>query len=226
MSDLTTIEARTGEGDASREFPEWHERIAARTLARVPTRTVVAGCVLAALWGCQTVPKPTEKPASPPREAATPAAPERSVEEREREQVSTLIAYFQGIAGLTPDEQRRELALAGQASARDRTLYSRLRLALLLTVPTTGFGDDARAAGLLDPLPPAPAGVAAGSSSQSAAQIAGTIAASASPLRQFANLLYSLISERLREQRRAVQLKEQLDALRAVERSLIERGRR
>jgi len=42
-------------------------------------------------------------------------------------------------------------------------------------------------------------------------------------MQQFAGLLYAQVNERLREQRRATQFKEQLDALKDVERKIIER---
>jgi hypothetical protein len=74
----------------------------------------------------------------------------------------------------------------------------------LLSLPGTAFADDARAAGLLEPLASAETGASG-------------------PMRQFAGLLHAQISERLREQRRAAQLKEQLDALKEVERKIIER---
>ena len=43
------------------------------------------------------------------------------------------------------------------------------------------------------------------------------------PMQQFAGLLHVQLAERMREQRRATQLKEQLDALKDVERKIIER---
>ena len=73
----------------------------------------------------------------------------------------------------------------------------------MLALPGTTFNDDAKAAGLLEPL--------AGAES------------SPGPMQQFAELLHTQISERLREQRRAAQLKEQLEALMAIERKIIER---
>jgi predicted RNA-binding protein Jag len=42
-------------------------------------------------------------------------------------------------------------------------------------------------------------------------------------MQQFAGLLHVQLAERVREQRRATQLKEQLDALKDVERKIIER---
>mgnify|MGYP001574450638 CR=1 FL=1 len=160
------------------------------------TRLFALACMSLALAGCGSLPAPFGR-------------------SDEHDQVTALIAYAQTVAGLPSEEQRRELAAANQAYARDRSPYARLKLALLLTTPGTGFGDDARAAGLLESMvgtPPV---------AQPASQ-AG--AASVNPLRQFAALLYAQINERLREQRRAAQLKEQLDALKAVERNIIERS--
>jgi hypothetical protein len=53
----------------------------------------------------------------------------------------------------------------------------------------------------------------------------GGDAAKGVPLRQFAGLIHAQVGERVREQRKSAQLKEQLDALRAIERSIIERGK-
>jgi hypothetical protein len=53
--------------------------------------------------------------------------------------------------------------------------------------------------------------------------LAGASESPPGPMQQFAGLLHAQISERLREQRRTAQLKEQLEALKAVERNIIER---
>ena len=81
---------------------------------------------------------------------------------------------------------------------------------MLLTLPTAGPPDDARALSLLEPV------VGRGGN--------------ASPMKQIAALLYAQISERARsvreEQRKTAAAQEKLDALRAVERSLLlERSR-
>ena len=128
-------------------------------------------------------------------------------ERDETRQVSDLVGYVQGVAAMRPDAQRRELNDANQTYARDPGLYPRLRLALLLSLPGTAFADDTRAAGLLEPL----TGPAAD-------------AAVSGPLRQFGAWLYVQVGERVREQRKSVQLKEQIDALRAIERALNDRG--
>jgi hypothetical protein len=90
--------------------------------------------------------------------------------------------------------------------SKDRGAYGRVRLALLLALPGTAFNDDARAASLLESL--------AG---------AGASESPPGPMQQFAGLLHAQIGERLREQRRTAQLKEQLEALKAVERNIIQR---
>jgi len=83
-----------------------------------------------------------------------------------------------------------------------------VRLALLLSLPGTAFNDDGRAASLLEPL-----------ADSAAAEVPR------GPLQQFAGLLHAQVSERTREQRRSAQLKEQLEALKAIERGIIERGK-
>lgn len=125
-------------------------------------------------------------------------------DERESQQVLELIAYVQKVSSLAPDEQQRELNASNQTPSKQRGTYWRVKLALLLSLPGTGFNDDAKAAGLLEPL-------------------AFAEGAASSPMQQLALLLYTQISERVREQRRATQLKEQLDALKDVERKIIER---
>ncbi len=127
----------------------------------------------------------------------------RPAADSESRQVLELVAYSQRIAGLRADDQAHELSAATQEYARDPQPYSRLRLALLLSTPGTSFNDDARAASLLEPL---------------AANAAGK-----GPLRQFAALVHVQVSERIREQKRVAQLKEQIDGLRAIDRSLIDR---
>jgi TolA-binding protein len=123
-------------------------------------------------------------------------------EERESRQVVELIGYAQRVAGLQADEQQRELNASSQMFSKDRGVYGRVRLALLLSLPGTPFSDESKAVGLLDPLVSKEA---------------------AGPMQQFAGLLHTQINERVREQRRATQLKEQLDALKDVERKIIER---
>ena len=159
-------------------------------------RVVAILCAISALTGCAAL----STPGSGPGGSGAPWAREN----RESRQVIELIAYTQRVAALQADEQQRELNASAQMLSKDRGAYGRVRLALLLALPGTAFNDDARAAGLLESL-------------------AGASESAPGPMQQFAGLLYAQISERLREQRRTVQLKEQLEALKAVERNIIER---
>jgi hypothetical protein len=124
-------------------------------------------------------------------------------EERETRQVVELIGYAQRVAALQAEEQQRELNASSQIFSKDRGAYGRVRLALMLSLPGTPFSDEPKAAGLLEPV------------------VSKDTAAG--PMQQFAGLLYAQVSERVREQRRATQLKEQLDALKDVERKIMER---
>jgi len=159
-------------------------------------RIVAILCSISALAGCAAL---STQGAGPGGSGAPWAR-----ENRESRQVIELIAYTQRVAALQADEQQRELNASTQMLSKDRGVYGRVRLALLLALPGTAFNDDTRAAGLLESL-------------------AGAGASESGPMQQFAGLLHAQISERLREQRRTAQLKEQLEALKAVERNIIER---
>ena len=137
-----------------------------------------------------------------PGRVSAPSVPE--AESEESRLVIELIGYTQRVAAMQAEEQRRELNVSSQKFSKDRGAYGRVRLALLLSLPGTAFNDDSRAASLLEPL------------AESAAPGRGS-------MQQFAGLLYAQISERAREQRRSAQLKEQLEALKAIEREIIER---
>lgn len=117
-----------------------------------------------------------------------------------------LVGYAQRVAAMQAEEQRRELNVSSRMFSKGRGAYGRVRLALLLALPGTAFNDDVRAASLLEPL-----------AESAAAELPR------GPMQQFAGLLYTQVSERAREQRRSAQLKEQLEALKAIERGIIER---
>jgi hypothetical protein len=128
----------------------------------------------------------------------------RTDREAEERQVIQLIHYAQHLATMTAEQQRREYAASNQAYTRDKDASNRMRLALLLATPGTSVQDPARATGLLEPM--AGPGDTAG------------------PLRELARLLYVQLNERASEQKRANQAREQLDALKEIERSILQRG--
>jgi len=169
---------------------------------------VLAGCAELQRTPAPTTELPTPQvlipPAQPPAPPPPPPAPAPGpvVEPDETQQVVDLLGYYQRVAQMNADDQRRELNTVTQAFNRDRSSYNRLRLALLHLLPGTAFQDDTRALQLLEPL-------AAGGSGS---------------LQKFGNLLSAQATERMKTQKRADQMKDQLEALRAIERSLIERG--
>jgi hypothetical protein len=122
----------------------------------------------------------------------------------QQRQVIELIDYAQRVAAMTAEQQRLEYSASNQAFAEHKDAISRMRLALVLALPGASFHDTARAASLLEPMAaPGEAG---------------------SPLRSLARLFYAQLNERAGEQKRASQMREQIEALKAVERSIMERG--
>ena len=147
---------------------------------------------------------PATAPAPPPAPVATPApAPvvTPSAEAEESRQAAELLAGAQRVAQLGADDQRKELGNATQAFNRDRTNFNRVKLGLLYALPGAAIQDDARALSLLEPV------------------TGGTGA-----LKALAGVVHAQVAERVKVQKRADQYREQLDQLRAVERSIIERG--
>jgi hypothetical protein len=164
----------------------------------------------------QSPPAPPSTPPPPsappvPAQVATAQPTLSSPANEEEQQALALLADLQRYASDPADDLRRELVGANAALARTRSDANRIRVAMLLTLPAAGPPDDTRALTLLEPL------VVRGNSATS-------------PLKQIASVLYAQIIERARsvkeEQRRTAAAQEKLDALRAVERSLLlERSR-
>lgn len=172
-------------------------------------RTILAALGCAVLTGCAALNAPERGgPAKVDKPAPVASVPAKLPERPdEGAQLASLLAGSRNFGSMKAEEQKQELNDANQSFNRDRSPYARLRLALLLSVPGTGVDDDARAATLLEPM----TGTAAG------AQPAG-------PLQEMAVFLSNQLAERTRERKRTAQFKDQLDALRAVEKSLIERS--
>jgi hypothetical protein len=145
----------------------------------------------------------------PPQSPVQAPAPPPALNEEEQ-QALALLGDLQRYVLDPGEDLRRELASANAALARTRNDANRIRVAMLLTLPGAGVPDDARALSLLEP-------------------VIGR-SGNGSPLKQIAALLYAQIVERGRsvreEQKRTAAAQEKLDALRAVERSLLlERSR-
>jgi hypothetical protein len=146
----------------------------------------------------------------PPPEPVVPAAPpppqviiaEPSAEERE---FVALLGDLQRYTTLNADELRRETQAMTQAIARGRSDANRVRLAVLYTLTRGSAQDDQRALQLFD-------------------TVAKSNPASAS-IKQLATVLSVQVAERVRavrdEQARSEAALQKLEALRAMERSLL-----
>ncbi|HEX8013517.1 MAG TPA: hypothetical protein VF814_21735 [Casimicrobiaceae bacterium] len=150
-------------------------------------------------------PAPPQVTAQPPPQPPAPAPLND-----EEQQALALLADLQRYAIDPSADLKRELAAANATFSRTRSDASRIRMAMLLTLPAAGPPDDTRALALLEPIVDR--------------------SGNSSVLRQVAALLYAQIGERARsvreQQKRTAAAQEKLDALRAVERSLLlERSR-
>jgi isochorismate hydrolase len=123
----------------------------------------------------------------------------------EDEQMIALLADMQRFGSMSNDELRRELAQATQAFSRQRTDVNRVRLAVLYTLIRSSPQDDQRALQLFE-------NVAKNSPPSSS-------------IRHLASVLQAQVTERQRavhdEQQKADAAIQKLEALRAMERSLL-----
>jgi hypothetical protein len=117
--------------------------------------------------------------------------------------VESLLLYFQHVRTLAGPEAAREHEAARQAYARSRTDFNRVRLAMVLSLPGTTFTDEARALGLLETVAKHEGG----------------------RLQGLAVVLGASLKEQQRLAAGAQELQQKLDALRSLERSMIERNR-
>jgi hypothetical protein len=192
---------------------KWAKRQVSGAVAPAIAVGAVAGLLLA-LGACSTAPPAATAPplpvvivTSPPPEPATvlPTVPPIS---EEAEQALSLLAESQRLLGLTAEEQKHEYSVVNQLFAKNKSDNVRIRLAMLLTLPPQQ--DDGRALSVLE-------GVTGKNSG-------------ASPLKQLAALLAAQLTERQRqlheEQKRADQLQQKLDGLKAIEKSLLGRDRK
>jgi hypothetical protein len=194
-------------------------------LALALAALALAACAVAPPQPVETpvpVPAPPPKPIPPPAPAprapeppakpvqpAPPPEPEAPRMDEETIEALALLSDLQRILADSAEEQRREFAALSQAFAKQRLDTTRVKLAVLHTVPGASFQDDARAMVLLE-------AVAKGSGS--------------APVKAVALLVHAQVAERQRqvreEQKKAEALQQKLDALKALERSLIGRDRR
>ena len=182
------------------------------------------------LTGCATAPKLPLLPEVPaiPAETQTVYVPiyvevEKSVPAvvptpapiklpEDHEQSLALLIEMARSANASPDELRKDFLASQAAFNKDKSSVNRLRYAWILGLLGAAAGDDARLQGLLEPL------------------MAKGGFATTHPLRPVAEVMLVQLAERTRqlreEQKRADALQQKLDALKAIEKNLLDRERR
>lgn len=143
--------------------------------------------------------EPVPVPAPTPATVAPPEIPAETLE------LLALLSDLQRYGTLAPEDVRREITAATQQLNRQRTDANRVRLAVLYTLAKSSLQDDQRALQLLDNVAKSNPGSPA--------------------VKQVALVLQAQISERQRavrdEQQKADAAIQKLEALRAMERSLM-----
>lgn len=151
--------------------------------------------------GCGLLPMGQPEP-EPGLETVAPA-PVQAPSLRRASDVETLVVYYQHLRRLAPLELGREHEAARQALLASRSDYNRVRMGMLLSLPGAALADEPRALELLEPV-----------ARNSATELAG-----------LAGLLVANLQERRRLDANAQGLQQKLDALRALERSMLEKKR-
>ena len=144
--------------------------------------------------------------------AAVVPAPETIKLPEDHEQSLALLIEIARTANAPPDDLRKDFLASQAAFNKDKSSVNRLRYAWISGLLGPTAGDDARLQGLLEPL------VAKGGF------------AVTHPLRAVADVMLAQLSERSRqlkeEQKKADALQQKLDALKAIEKNLLDRERR
>lgn len=157
----------------------------------------LVGCC-ALMASCGTLQEVETQKRAPPVEPAPAVQVQRPISD-----VENLLLYYRHIGKLKEDQLSRELEISRRAYARERSDFNRVRLAMVLGLPNTELSDDARALELLESV---------------AKNESGDFSA-----------LAALLAAQLRDRRRldatAQDLQQKLDALKSLERSMMERKR-
>jgi hypothetical protein len=150
-----------------------------------------------------TPPAPAAAEVPPPLEIAAPAEAPVVVKETrpQAEEAERLLSFFERLKRLQGAELAREHEAARLAYGRAASEYNRIGYAMTLSLPGTAFNDDARALELLNPL----------------------LKKSENGLRPLVVLLTTFVQERRRLGGDLAAVQQKLDALKSLERTLIER---
>jgi hypothetical protein len=131
----------------------------------------------------------------------------------DQDQALALLVEMARAGNGSADDSRKELAAAQALYNKDRSSVNRMRFALYTAMTASTSADDARLQGLLEPL---------------VAKVGGL--ANSHPLRPVAEAMLAQLNDRnrlVREQSKKVdELQQKLDALKAIEKQLLDRDRR
>lgn len=156
---------------------------------------LAAGCV--ALAGCAVLNSLNSQESLEPAPWVQAGTPQPTSDSE------SLLLYYQHLRKLPGTELGREHETVRQAYTRSRTDFNRVRYAMVLSLPNTAFADDNRAQELFDAVAKNPA-----------ARLQG---------------LAQMLSSNLQEQRKLTAslqgMQQKLDALKSLERNMIERNR-
>ena len=117
--------------------------------------------------------------------------------------VESLLLYYRHIGRLKEDQLGRELEIARTAYTREGSDFNRVRLAMVLGLPGTSLNDNTRALELLAPV----------------------VKNQTAELSALASMLSAQLQEHNRLDANAQDLQKKLDALKSLERSMMERKR-
>jgi hypothetical protein len=137
----------------------------------------------------------------------------------EAARVSEVIAAVVAAARAAPEEQRRQLNHAQQMFAAVPDDMNRARLAALLATLPLPWRDEVRAASLLEPL-------AARRPETPLVQFAGLLAAGSAERQKLARDLRAAEKREEAAEERATTLRQQVEALKSIERGILEREER
>jgi hypothetical protein len=143
-----------------------------------------------------TASTPTEMPA-----AAAQEAPEEPDCTPPPDDAGKLLTYFEHLKKLDVLKMQHEMDTATAAFTRTHSDYNRIRLAMLYTLPDTGFADSGQAVKLLEPVVKKPD----------------------APLHALGLLVMSYTRDQIRLSTTAQGLQQKLDALKSLDKTLIER---
>lgn len=180
-------------------------------------KLIALAAVVLVAGGCADLKAPFPR-AEPPAPAAKkqpepPPEPLATTLKRQVSDVESLIGFYEHVRRLSSVEQAKDFEALRQVYNRDKSDLNRLKLALIQAMPNSPVRNDAAAQALIDPMLKDGEGHDAG-------------------LKAFAQLLNAHLAERKRledrlreDQKEIEELQKKLDALKSIEKSLIDRGR-